>query len=44
MQFTCAAQGNQLDLLTAELDLKLIAWLEVEHGGVGLAHQQVAAR
>ena len=44
MQFTCAAEGNQLDLLTAKLELEFIAWLEVEHGGVGLAHQQIAAR
>ena len=38
----CAAQGNQFDLLFAQLDLELIAWLEVEHGGVGLAHHEIA--
>ena len=37
-----AAGGHQPHLLAAELDLKLIAGLEAEHGGVGLAHQQVA--
>ena len=34
--------GNELDLLAAKLDLKFIPGLEVEHGGVGLANQQVA--
>ena len=38
----CAAQRNQLDLLFSQLDLELIAWLEVEHGGVGLAHHEIA--
>ena len=37
-----AAQRDQLDLLFAQLDLKLIAWLEVEHGGVCLAHHEIA--
>ena len=38
----CASQGDQLDLLFAQLDLELIAGLEVEHGGVGLAHHEIA--
>ena len=37
-----AANRNQLDLLFAQLDFKLIAWLGVEHGGVCLAHQLIA--
>ena len=37
-----AAQRDQFDLLLAQLDLKLIAGLEVEYGCVGLAHQQIA--
>ena len=40
--FVGPTDGNELDLLAAQLDLKFIAGLEVEHGGVGLAHQQVA--
>ena len=38
----CAAQRDQFDLLTAQLDLELIAWLEVEHRGVGLTHHEIA--
>ena len=30
-----ASNRHQADLLFTQLDLKLIAWLEVEHGGVG---------
>jgi hypothetical protein len=37
-----AADWHQAHLLAAELDLELIAWLQAEHGGVSLAHQQVA--
>ncbi len=37
-----ATGGHQSHLLAAELDLELIAGLQAEHGGVGLAHQQVA--
>jgi hypothetical protein len=36
------AQGDELDLLAAELDLELIAGFEAQLGGVGLAHHQVA--
>lgn len=36
------ANGHQADLLFAQLDLEFIARLEVERGGVGLTHQQVA--
>lgn len=36
------ANGNQPDLLVAELDLEFIAGPEIQLGGVGLAHQQVA--
>jgi hypothetical protein len=36
------AEGDELDLLSPQLDFKLIAGLQIEHGGVGLAHHQVA--
>jgi len=36
------AQGDELDLLAAELDLELIAGFQAQLGGVGLAHHQVA--
>jgi len=36
------AQGDRLDLLVAQLDLKGIAWLEIQQAGVDLAHPQVA--
>ncbi len=36
------AQGNQLELLATQLDLKLIARFEAQLGGVGLADEQVA--
>jgi len=37
------AQRDQLDLLPAELDLELIAWLEPQLGGAGLPHQLLPA-
>ena len=37
-------QGNQLDLLAAQLDLERIAGFEAQLGGVGLAHDHVVAR
>jgi hypothetical protein len=37
-----SAQGDELDLLTAELDLELIAGFQAQLGGVGLADHQVA--
>jgi len=36
------AGGNETDLFLAELDLKHIAGLQTELGGVGVAHQQIA--
>ena len=36
------AQGDQLGLLVAQLDLKGIAWLEIQQAGVDLANHQVA--
>ena len=36
------AQGNQLDLLAAQLDLELVAGFQAQLGGVGLADEQVA--
>jgi hypothetical protein len=36
------AEGDELDLLAPQLDFKLLAGLQIEHGGVGLADQQVA--
>jgi hypothetical protein len=38
----CTTGGDQRDLLTAKLDLELIAGLEIKQGGVGLADQQIA--
>jgi hypothetical protein len=35
-------QGNELDLLATQLDLKLIAGFEAQLGGVGLADEQIA--
>ena len=43
--FTCGVSGpgrHQPDSFAAELDLKLVAGLEVDQGGVGVAHHQVA--
>lgn len=40
--FRLSAGGGQLDLFTAEFDLKLIAGLQTQQRGVGLTHQQVA--
>jgi len=40
--FVLSAKGDQTDLLATQLDLKLIAGLEIKHGRVGLAHHQVA--
>ena len=37
-----ATHGNQTDLLAAELNLELIAGLEVQQSGVGLTNQQIA--
>ena len=37
-----SAQGDELDLLTAQPDLKLIAGLQAQLGGVSLADEQVA--
>ena len=36
------AQGDELDLLAAQLDLELIAGLQAQLGGAGLADEQVA--
>ena len=36
------AQGDELDLLAAQLDLELIAGFRAQLGGVGLAGEQVA--
>jgi len=33
---------NSPDLLETQVGLKLIAWLEIQHGHVGLAHKEVA--
>ena len=35
-------EGRQTDLLAPQLDLELIAGLEIQHGGVGPTHHQVA--
>ena len=40
--FVGGTGGNQADLLAAELDLELIAGLEIKQCRVGLADQQVA--
>ena len=29
-------------VITTKLDFKFITWIEVKHGGVGLAHKQIA--
>ena len=36
------ADRDQTNLLLAEFDLELIPWFQIEHGGVSLAHQQIA--
>ena len=40
--FVSAADGDQANGFAAKLDFKLITWIEIEHGGVGLANQEVA--
>jgi len=40
--FFDTTQGSQLDLLATELDFELVAGLEIKHGGLGLAHQQIS--
>ncbi len=40
--FVSPISRNQPDLLVAKLDLELIAGPQLQHGGVGLTHQQVA--
>jgi hypothetical protein len=37
-------QGNELDLLAAQLDLERIDGFEAQLGGVGLAHDHVVDR
>jgi len=37
-----SAQGDELDLLASQLDLELIAGLQAQLGGVGLADEQDA--
>ena len=37
-----AACGDQSDLLATQFDLEFITGMEIEHGCVGLAHQQIA--
>ena len=38
----CRTDRNQADLLTTQFDLKVVARLQVEHGGICLADHQVA--
>ena len=38
----CGTCGNEANRFLAQLDFKLIARLKVQHGGVGLANEQVA--
>ena len=38
----CSTQRDELDLLAAQLDLELIAGLQAQLGGIGLADQQIA--
>ena len=38
------AEGNELDLLTAQLDLELVTRLEVKLHRVGTAHHEIAIK
>jgi hypothetical protein len=40
--FVGSTQGRQPDLFAAQLDLELIAGLEIQQSGIGLTHHQVA--